>query len=63
MTVTCRGAVISLDSAVPAQGFTTSVKDAGPDEVEVRFTSSSTDVEVQSWCQGGRPTGSVQVDS
>lgn len=54
VTVSCSGESISLVSASPQPGYRAEVKDSGPREVDVRFSSSSANSEVKAQCQGGQ---------
>ena len=53
VSVRCTGNRITLLSASPSAGFTTSVSNAGPEEVEVHFTSSSKETEIHAQCSNG----------
>jgi hypothetical protein len=56
VAATCRGSVISLESARPADGWTVEVKDRGPERVEVRFENDAGDrTEVRVSCVHGDP--------
>src|SRR4051794_24010430 len=56
VAATCRGSVVSLESARPADGWSVEVKDRGPDRVEVRFENDSGDrTEVRVSCSHGDP--------
>ena len=53
VSVRCTGNRITLLSASPSVGFTTSVSNVGPEEVEVHFTSSSKETEISARCTNG----------
>ena len=50
VSVRCTGNRIMLLSATPSPGFTKSVSNSGTEEIEVHFTSSSTETEVHATC-------------
>jgi cytoskeletal protein RodZ len=54
-TFTCTGNAISLDSAVPAAGFSVETEsEDGSQEIKVRFESDSHRSEIQAACSGGQ---------
>jgi len=56
VTVTCAGAVASLESASPSSGWSVTVEKEGPQEVEVLFGhGSDPGVTVQAHCAAGAP--------
>lgn len=54
-TVGCRDASIRLVSASPAAGYSMQVSDAGPEKVEVHFTSAGADSTIEAVCVNGQP--------
>lgn len=50
--VACRGTVIELQYATPADGWAVEVKQAGPDEVEVELRSDDDSTSVRAACAG-----------
>lgn len=56
VTVSCQGSAISLVAATPQDGYAVTVSNAGPEEVEVHFTSDRNESEVKATCVGGQPT-------
>jgi hypothetical protein len=63
VTVTCRGAAVSLDSAQPDSGFTIEVHERGPERVEVRFEGRGEEDDsksrVRATCRAGVPVFEV----
>ena len=57
VAVSCTGATIRLVYATPRGGFESTVEDAGPAEVEVRFRSEAHESKLEASCAGGRPIG------
>ncbi len=55
VTVSCQGSAISLVAATPQDGYAVTVSNAGPEEVEVHFTSDRNESEVKATCVGGQP--------
>lgn len=55
VTVTCTGNAVTLDSAVPADGFTVTVQDAGPSQVAVTFASDQARDPFAAACSDGQP--------
>jgi outer membrane biosynthesis protein TonB len=54
-TFTCTGNAISLDSAVPAAGFSVETEsEDGSQQIRVRFESDSHRSEIQAACSGGQ---------
>jgi len=62
VTMRCDGNAASLVSATPAQGYTVRVSDAGPEQIEVAFTSPSHDSEFHGLCVNGQPAAQVTDD-
>jgi hypothetical protein len=62
VTLSCTGTAVSLVSATPRQGYTVSVGNSGPSEVEVAFKSTSHDAEIHGRCSGGVPVATVSDD-
>jgi hypothetical protein len=61
--VTCQGAVAFGDAATPARGWTVVSYEPGPDDdVDAVFASGSRSVELEVYCNGGRPTLSERED-
>ena len=54
VTVACDGSTISLQAASPANGFTVDVREAGPEEVDVRMEAEDEKADVEAECQAGR---------
>jgi hypothetical protein len=56
VTVTCTGSIASLESASPSSGWSMTVEEAGPQEVEVQFGhGSDSALTVQGRCVAGAP--------
>ena len=53
VTVSCAGAVISLQAASPSNGYAVEVRERGPDEVEVRLESDDEETRVEAVCFAG----------
>lgn len=53
--VRCTGPTARLRYAQPTSGYTVSVKDTGPQRVEVEFTSPARGTRVRAECSGGTP--------
>jgi hypothetical protein len=62
VTMSCRGAVASLVSATPNQGYTVTASNSGPNEIEVKFASSSHDSEFHGRCVDGQPSADLSDD-
>lgn len=62
VTMRCDGNTASLVSATPAQGYTVKVADAGPEQIEVAFTSPAHDSEFHGQCVNGQPAAQVNDD-
>ena len=62
VTISCQGAVASLVSATPNQGYTVAVMNSGPEEIEVKFASSSRDSEFHGRCLDGQPAADLSDD-
>ena len=59
VTFTCTGNVISLDSAVPAAGFSVETEsEDGGQQIRVRFESDTHRSEIQAGCSGGQVVAS-----
>jgi hypothetical protein len=56
--VRCVGNAVSLDFATPASGATIRVSNAGPEEIELRFTRGETVNEFHAVCRSGVPSPS-----
>ncbi len=64
VTVTCSGDDVSLSGAVPAAGYTTEVKESGPDEVKVEFDliDGEAESEIEVECNAGQATAEIDED-
>lgn len=62
--VTCTGATIAYDSALPANGYRFEVGDKGPEHVEVEFENTSTErqTKVVATCSSGAPAFRTETD-
>ena len=58
----CRGSVISLLYATPADGWTLEIKDTGPNRVEVEFDRRERETKVRASCASGTPAASIEDD-
>ena len=53
MTISASPGVVSFVSAIPQAGFTTELRDTGPDRVRVRFVGATTIFEFEArWDDG-----------
>ncbi|MGV8978857.1 MAG: hypothetical protein ACOH17_12505 [Cellulomonas sp.] len=59
----CRGAVLTLLYATPADGWTMEVKHASSDELEVAFRQSESETAVHATCVSGVPTTRTQTET
>ncbi len=55
VSVTCRGQVISLDSAIAYSGYVLERDDVGPDRVRVELESDIVRIRVEAECREGEP--------
>ena len=55
VTVSCQGSTISLVSASPSNGYTLSVRNSGPIDVDVDFNGQPNGSAVQATCRNGQP--------
>jgi hypothetical protein len=64
VTATCRGQRISLDAAVPADGFTVEIGNRGPEALEIEFKQNQGDREfsVKGTCRSDGPRFTVEQD-
>lgn len=62
VTMSCDGPTATLVSATPAQDYKVVVSNAGPELIEVAFTSPSHDSEFHGQCVNGQPTEPVSDD-
>ena len=54
VTVVCDASSISLQAASPANGYTVDVREAGPDEVDVRLEAEDEEADVEAECESGQ---------
>lgn len=62
MTMGCDGDRASLVSATPHDGFTVTVLQTGPDDVDVEFRSGTKRYAIHGWCRDGVPSAEVGDD-
>lgn len=64
VTATCRSERITLDAAVPADGYVVDIEGRGPEALEVEFHRSGgdTDTKVRGTCRAGEPRFTVEQD-
>jgi hypothetical protein len=55
VSATCRGSVISLDSAIAYSGYALERDDVGPDRVRVEMESDDVRVRIEAECVDGEP--------
>jgi hypothetical protein len=55
VTVSCQGSTISLVSASPANGYTLTVRNSGPTDVDVGFNGQPNSSVVRATCRNGQP--------
>jgi hypothetical protein len=64
VTATCRAQRISLDAAVPADGFTIEIGNRGPETLEIEFKQNQGDREfsVKGTCRSDGPRFTFEQD-
>ncbi len=64
VTATCRAQRISLDAAVPADGFTVEIGNRGPETLEIEFKQNQGEQEftVKGTCRSDGPRFTVEQD-
>ena len=64
VTATCRGQRITLNAAVPSDGYTVEIEGRGPETLEVEFHANGgeNETKIRGACRAGEPQFSVERD-